>query len=94
MKHKIRVYDYHDAMHGTAPWNALGSTTTEEPDVFDVEAWCVGGEKGIRAFFIIDEILYCASGNDGHWWLVERMHKSWLPKIKTVLDEAIREENL
>jgi len=92
MKHKIRVYDYHDAMHGTPPWNALGrSQGNEDPTVYDVEAWCIGGPNGIRAFFLMDDIMYCASGDNGHWWLVERMHKQWIPKIKQTIDDMIEE---
>lgn len=95
MKHKIRVYDYHDAEHGTAPWNSMGKRLVdEEPNVMDVDAWCVGGPQGIRAFFIKDDMLYCASGDDGHWWLVERMHKSWLAKIKDTINEIVLEENI
>ena len=89
MKHKIRVYDYHDATKGTMPWSA--NDVSDEPNVFDVEAWCVGGPEGIRAFFLMDDIMYCASGDNGHWWLVERMHKQWIPKIKQTFDEMIAE---
>ena len=89
MKHKIRVYDYHDAKHGTMPWS--GNNSSKEPEVYDVEAWCVGGPTGIRAFFLMDDTMYCASGDDGHWWLVERMHKQWIPKIQQTIDEMVKE---
>ena len=92
MKHKIRVYDYNDAVHGSMPWHGTYSKDAE-PEVYDVEAWCVGGPEGIRAFFLMDDIMYCASGDDGHWWLVERMHKDWIPKIKDTIDEMVRDMN-
>lgn len=80
-KKKITVYDYTDATHGgTTP-------VTKQEDVrkYDVEAWCVQGETGFLAFFIIDDMLYEAHGDDGHWWLVGRFHIHWLDEIKKVV---------
>lgn len=79
---KITVWDYDKAFYGGAPHNREAS---EIPTKYEVEAWCVGGEEGILAYFYIDDSLCVAHGDDGHWWFVWRCHKQWLPRIqKTV----------
>ncbi len=78
----ITVWDYCDVRHGGSAHQGIECT----PQRFDVEAWCVGGKEGIRAFFFIDERLYEASGDDGHWWLVDTFHVNWLGEYKEVID--------
>jgi hypothetical protein len=58
---------------------------------FEVDAWCVQGPTGFRAWFIKDDFLYEAHGDDGGWWLVGRMHIHWLPEFKKAV-EAIDAE--
>jgi len=74
-KIKITVYDYTDAIHG-------GKKEVENPVKYEVEAWCLQGETGFRAFFYIDDMLCEAHGDDGHWWFVNRMHHHWLKELK------------
>ena len=82
MKQKITVYDYTDAIHG-------GRTqVTRQKDVgrYEVEAWCVQGQTGFRAYFYIGDTLCEAHGDDGHWWLVGRMDKHWLSELKETIN--------
>lgn len=79
-KCNITVYDYNDAIHGRPfKWS-------ENPVKYEVEAWCVGGSEGIKAFFFIDNMLCMADGDDGSWWLVDSCHKDWLREIKEVIN--------
>ncbi len=78
-KCKITVYDYNDNIHGGhAPKDF-------KPVKYEVEAWCVGGDEGIRAFFFIGDMFCTADGDDGHWWLVNRCSKGWLKEIKEAI---------
>jgi hypothetical protein len=52
------------------------------PKKLEVDAICVGGEFGIMAYFFLDNMLYEAHGDDGHWWVSWKCHKDWLGKIK------------
>ena len=79
---QITVWDYYDVQHGGSPYQR----EVLEPVRYDVEAWCLQGETGFRAFFIINETLYEAHGDDGHWWLVGRMNVHWLKEYKETLD--------
>lgn len=79
---EIVVWDYCDARHGGNPSQGMDT----DPVKFEVNAWCLQGETGFRAFFIIDETLYEAHGDDGHWWLVGRMNVYWLEEYKQTLD--------
>lgn len=77
-KCKITVYDYRhkpDSM----------------PDKYEVEAWCVSGEEGIRALFQRGDVIYEAHGDDGHWWVVGGFNKWWLDKI-TKMHQAMADE--
>jgi hypothetical protein len=65
-KCKITVYDYRDR------------PDTATPDKYEVEAWCVGGDEGIRALFCQGNTIYEVNGDDGHWWLVGASDKHWL----------------
>lgn len=88
-KQKITVYDYHGAIKSSAPWHYKENIN---PTRYDVEAWCVGGKNGIKAFFFINDTLYEANGDDGHWWLIGIMHKDWLEKFKETIN-SIQFEN-
>ena len=72
-KRKITVWDYFDAAHGSYNRREL-----EKPVKYEVDAWCVQGETGFIAYFIIDDRLYEAHGDDGHWWLVGVINTHWL----------------
>jgi len=78
-KCKITVYDYDDAMHGGHPSKDF------KPVKYEVEAWCVGGDTGIKAFFFVDNMFCMADGDDGHWWLITRCHKDWLGEVKEAI---------
>ena len=78
----ITVYDYHGAMNGSAPWNYKPG---EHVDKYEVNAWCVGGEEGIIAFFFIGNTLCEARGDDGHWWLLGTCHKDWLKQFQNTV---------
>lgn len=90
-KCNITVYDYHDAFHGRQRY--LPPSENFKPVKYEVEAWCVGGDTGIRAFFFIDNMFCTADGDDGHWWLVSACHNAWLKEIKEAIN-AIEKENL
>ena len=70
-KCNIIVYDYKNNPHKISK--------------YEVEAWCVGGEYGILAYFIKDHRIYEAHGDDGHWWLSGGFDLSWLLEIVKVL---------
>jgi len=72
-KKNIIVYDY----------TVCKSNKNVKPVKYEVEAFCVGGKDGVRAYFIIENKMYEAQGDDGHWWLVGTIDKSW---IKEILD--------
>jgi len=78
---KITVWDYNNAMQGgQRPPKGF------EPVKYEVEAWCVGGEEGIRAYFFIKDMFCEANGDDGHWWLKSVCHKQWVKKIKEAIN--------
>ncbi len=79
-KCKIKVTDYSDARHGTAPWH-YDKNNPPWTKEYNVEAYCVGGEEGILAYFIIDDMLYTARGDDGHWWLAGVTSIHWIPEM-------------
>ena len=87
-KVKITVYDHHDAIHGSAPWHY---DKDKEPVKYEVDAWCVGGETGFRAFFYIDDLFCEAHGDDGFWHLIGRMDKHWVKEFKSVVN-SIKEK--
>jgi hypothetical protein len=83
-KCKITVWDYYDVLHGKCPWH-----NSEHVDIqkYEVEAWCVQGETGFRAFFYLGDQFCEATGDDGHWWLLKTMHKHWVKEFKEVVEE-------
>jgi hypothetical protein len=86
-KCEITVYDYNDAIHG----RTFGRPSLENPVKYEVEAWCVGGDEGMKAFFFVGDMLCMADGDDGHWWLVDTCHKHWLKEIKEAIN-AVKED--
>jgi hypothetical protein len=89
---KITVWDYEDKLHGiTFPANNRKQIKPGYPIGYEVEAWCVGGDEGIKAFFFIDNMFCMANGDDGHWWFVDRCHENWLEEIKDAINAACAE---
>lgn len=90
-KCKITVYDYSDARHGSS---ARQYNKDNPPEVveFNVEACCVGGEEGVRAYWVQDDRLYTAHGDDGHWWLTGVIALHWAPEMIEAMDEAITDK--
>lgn len=89
-KCKITVYDYSDARHNAS---ATHYDKNNPPDVaeFNVEAWCVGGDEGVRAYWVQDDLLYCADGDDGHWWLTSVIHVHWAVEMCVAIINATKE---
>ena len=81
---RITVYDYTDATHGS---NAAHYDRNNPPEVkkYDVLTYCVGGEDGVRAYFVLGDSLYEANGDDGHWWLMSVCSVQWLTSIIAAL---------
>lgn len=87
-KCKITVWDHEDNVHGH------GHTPKDhKPAKYEVEAWCVNGDEGIKAFFFLDDTICMADGDDGHWWLVDRFHMHWIHDIEKAV-HAIAEEEI
>ena len=83
-KCKIKIYDYKNVMRLSLP---AGTKPEEIPPVkYNVDAWCVGGDEGIRAFFFLNDKFCTANGDDGHWWLVNTCHKNWFVEIKEAMN--------
>ena len=82
---QITVYDYIDARHGGSTSQDNTKALQEPPVVYEVDAVCVGGEDGIRAYWVTDNFMYEAYGDDGHWWLVSVTHVDWLHEITACL---------
>jgi hypothetical protein len=81
-KRKITVYD-------------CRAEFKESPLKIEADAFCVGGECGVAAFFINDgDRLIFAAGDDGNWWVADVCHKAWLPKIKEAIDSLCEEEGV
>ncbi len=90
-KCKITVYDYSDARHNAS---ASHYDKNNPPEVvqFDVEAWCVGGDEGVQAYWVQDGRMYTAHGDDGHWWLDSVIAEAWVPEIIETLIACMEEE--
>ena len=90
--HRITVYDYEGISVG-APQHMREEYRQKEPLKYEVDAWCLGGEEGFRAWFIIGDTFYEAAGDDGHWWLVGTMNAYWVAKFKeTVASIEVRDD--
>lgn len=64
---------------------------------YNVEAYCVGGMKEFL-HILIDNELYTAEGDDGHWWLTSICSIHWIPEmvesIQTISNEQKRDDNI
>jgi hypothetical protein len=80
----ITVYDYTEASKG-GRLSQFNSNNPPEVVEFNVEAWCVGGKEGVRAYWIQDDRLYQANGDDGHWELISVIHIGWTDEIVEAL---------
>jgi len=78
-KCRIEVWDYENKMREQSPLRF-------RPKSYEVDAWCLQGETGFRAYFIRGDIIYTAYGDDGHWWVVGGMHKNWLDEFKETVN--------
>lgn len=78
---RITVWDY----NGVSIGKGHNGPALEQPIKFEVDAWCLAGETGFIAYFILEDILYEAHGDDGHWWLSNTMSIHWLPELKKVV---------
>jgi len=89
-KCKITVFDYADARHGSA---ACHYNFLHPPKVktYEVEAWCVGGDTGVRAYWVQEERLFVAHGDDGHWWLDSVIGANWVSEMLEAMEEAVKE---
>jgi hypothetical protein len=85
----ITIYDYNDARHGTAPRPSGARRGVKK---YVVEAFCVNGPEGVRAYFMEEDIVCVAAGDDGHWWLLETYHEHWLPFIIEALSQLVNRE--
>lgn len=74
-KANITVFDYE---------NKIGKGKNH---FYEVEAYCVNGDEGVFAIFTFERFICLASGDDGHWWILNVYDKAWLPDIKEALDK-------
>ena len=88
-KCKITVYDYSDARHNASARHYDKGSPPEVVE-FNVEAYCVGGDEGVRAYWVQDKRLYIAHGDDGHWWLDSVIAVHWAPEMIEAMKEAIK----
>ena len=86
-KQKMTVYDYCGQRNGVSPHQAQRIGDHYEVKEFHPEAYVVGGEDGVRAYWIEGDIMYEAHGDDGHWWLVSTIHKFWVGGMMEALAE-------
>ena len=93
-KCKITVFDYTDATHNSP----IALYDKEDPPnvvEYIVNAWCVGGETGVRAYFTLGSkpgLLFTAHGDDGHWWLDNVIAIRWLPEMMEAMTAIIEED--
>lgn len=86
MTEKITVWDYDDVTDG-------GHLLEDfKPVRYDVEAWCVGGKEGIKAYFFVDNMICVADGDDGHWRIVGKFHMHWIHGIEEAVHAIAEEE--
>lgn len=83
---KITVWDYHGARNGAAPWHYQKGTDAFK---FEVDAYCVGGKAGVRAFWKEGDIMYEAHGDDGYWYLVGVISVYWVPGMIESMTEVL-----
>lgn len=64
--------------------NILDTNRGGMPRKLTVNAVCVGGDDGVRAYFPHpDKVnLMCeAGGDDGHWWMIGTIGNDWVEEI-------------
>ena len=88
---RITVYDYSGARFGASNWQ-IAKYLKQEPVKYDVDAYCVGGDEGIQAYWVQDNTLYIANGDDGHWWLIGIVGTSWTLETIAALNSTLKAE--
>jgi len=87
---KTRIKVDHSVYHSFPP------LYDGKSDIRIVDAYVVGGDEGIFAFYKVDEkpdLIYLANGDDGNWWRIDNGFHFWyLPKIKRVLDQLVKDK--
>ena len=91
MQKKIVVFDYSGILkgNGTAPWHIaryLKDHGRDDPEIIEANAWCVQGETGFLAFFFHEDHFCIATGDDGHWYVIDVMDKHWVKEVKDVME--------
>ena len=76
---EITVCDYRKGDAKTLP---------EPPELYHVEAHCVGGDEGVFAVFRKGKKIFLASGDDGHWWVIATFSDYWAAGLIIALVQA------
>ena len=50
-------------------------------EIQEIEAYCVGGREGARAYWLEGDLICSASGDDGSWWETDCINLSWLDQM-------------
>ena len=61
------------------------------PQRMEVDAFCVGGNDGVRAYFVHPDNpkwIVLADGDDGNWWYVSVIDRYWIPAMIKALTEV------
>jgi hypothetical protein len=90
-KCKITVFDYHDATHNASA-RQYDKNNPSKVIEYNVEAYCVGGDTGIFAYWIDGDRMFYANGDDGHFWLVGVVNKHWLKEMIEAL-QAVKDQD-
>ena len=90
-KCKITVFDYSDATHNAS---ATHYNKDDPPEIieYNVEAYCVGGDEGVRAYWVQNRCMYTAHGDDGHWWLTSVIALGWVEEMIEALEGTLGED--
>ena len=91
-KCQITVFDYSDARHNAS---ATHYDKDNPPDVveYNVEAYCVGGDTGVRAYWIQDKRMYTAHGDDGFWSLTNVISIGWIQDMADAMIACLEEKS-
>ena len=91
MRDRIIVTDYSDVKHGSPPWCY---DPGNPPNIveYKVDALCIGGPDGVRAYFMLDGMFCTAHGDDGHWWLASMLSVGYLPETIKSLEALLSAE--
>ena len=85
---RITVYDHSGARFGASN-RQIVKYLEQKPVEYHVNAYCVGGEDGIQAYWTQDGMLYIANGDDGLWWLTGIFCASWTPETIAALTSTL-----